>query len=175
MAFKRSSLLASLCRMLCRGGESRSRFRFAHMAPGQAIGTCPRAHPTRARKPSRCGKRRRSRGHEGSCRGSPRTSPSLCAHGRRDFRSGFRRRPRSRRSHFRGTDVALAVVVIDVSRTLLFLRERGVEVVVEVAAERRRPWETPAHPPLYAWIFANGASATPRRARRDLRGGQRSR
>ena len=43
---------------------------------------------------------------------------------------------------------AAPVVVFDTSLALLFLRERDIEVEVEVAAERGRPGERPPHPPL---------------------------
>src|SRR6266567_5621049 len=44
--------------------------------------------------------------------------------------------------------VSRAEVVLDGSRLPLLLGDRRLEVVVEVAVERRRPGEAPAHPPL---------------------------
>jgi hypothetical protein len=41
-----------------------------------------------------------------------------------------------------------AVVVVDAAGALLFLGERGVEVVVEIAIQRRGPRECPAHAAL---------------------------
>ena len=41
-----------------------------------------------------------------------------------------------------------AVVVVDAAGALLFLGERGVEVVVEIAIQRRGPRERPAHAAL---------------------------
>src|SRR5216684_7637170 len=48
----------------------------------------------------------------------------------------------------RQPEVHRAVVVLDGSRLPLLLGVRYPEVVVEVAVERRRPGEAPAHPPL---------------------------
>ena len=58
--------------------------------------------------------------------------------GERTLLAGLRRRPHVHR----------AEVVLDDSRLLLLLGVRRLEVVVEVASERRRPGEAPAHPPL---------------------------
>jgi hypothetical protein len=41
-----------------------------------------------------------------------------------------------------------AVVVVDAAGALLFLGERGVEVVIEIAIQRRGPRERPAHAAL---------------------------
>ena len=41
-----------------------------------------------------------------------------------------------------------AVVVVDAAGALLFLGERGVEVVIEIAVQRRGPRERPAHAAL---------------------------
>jgi len=43
---------------------------------------------------------------------------------------------------------AALVVVFDGPFTLLLLGKRDVEVEVEVAADRRRPWKPPTHPLL---------------------------
>src|ERR1017187_10230920 len=57
-------------------------------------------------------------------------------------------------------------VVLDGSRLPLLLGDRRLEVVVEVAVERRRPGEAPAHPPLVRLQFRQGS---PRhRAERDV-------
>ena len=40
------------------------------------------------------------------------------------------------------------VVVVDAAGALLFLGERGVEVVIEIAIQRRGPRERPAHAAL---------------------------
>src|SRR6266436_5383565 len=59
-----------------------------------------------------------------------------------------------------------AEVVLDDSRLLLLLGVRHLEVVVEVAAERRRPGEAPAHPLLVRLQFRK---RSPRhRAERDV-------
>src|SRR2546425_10169440 len=59
-----------------------------------------------------------------------------------------------------------AEVVLDGSRLPLLLRMRRLEVVVEVAAGRRRPGEAPAHPPLVRLQFRD---RSPRhRAQRDV-------
>ncbi len=62
--------------------------------------------------------------------------------------------------------VHLAEVVLDGSRLPLLLGERRLEVVVEVAVERRRPGEAPAHAPLVRLQFRE---RSPRhRAERDV-------
>src|SRR5229473_3555222 len=63
-------------------------------------------------------------------------------------------------------EVRPAEVVLDRSRLPLLLGDRRLEVVVEVAAGRRRPGEAPAHPPLVRLQFRQ---RSPRhRAERDV-------
>src|SRR5229473_3359054 len=67
---------------------------------------------------------------------------------------------------FRQPQVHRAEVVLDGSRLPLLLGVRHLEVVVEVAVERRRPGEAPAHPPLVRVQFRE---RSPRpRAERDV-------
>ena len=111
--------------------------RCARVARGRATGTSPRGRPARACTPrgvvddavlerERAHARRftRSRRHVRAINGESLWIAELAA--------GIHR----------------AEVVLDDSRLLLFLGERRLEVVVEVAPERRRPGEAEAHPPL---------------------------
>ena len=101
----------------------------------------------RARMPSRCGNDailQRERAYAGPF--SPVGRP---------VRSGARRpvvEPGTVLSG-RGPQVHRAVVILDGSRLPLLLGICHPEVVVEVAAERRRPGETPAHPLLVRLQF----------------------
>src|SRR6266513_1911479 len=82
----------------------------------------------------------RVRGHVGSGRGRE---------GDRPLAAGFRDQRR-----------LAPVIVFDAPLALLLLGEPDVEVEVEVAAERGRPWKRPPIRRLYACSFANGARDT---------------
>src|SRR6266446_5111755 len=72
---------------------------------------------------------------------------------RREVRSNRRRPLGEHGTLLGGPKVHLAEVVLDGSRLPVLLGMRHVEVVVEVAVERRRPGEAPAHPPLVLLQF----------------------
>src|SRR5216684_4306568 len=88
---------------------------------------------------------------------------------RRPVRSNARRdlgEPGILLAALRRPKVHRAEVVLDGSRLPLLLGDRSLEVVVEVAVERRSPGEAPAHPPLVRLQFRE---RSPRhRAERDV-------
>ena len=108
---------------------------------GRATRTCPTRRRHLVRRPSRCGRRRRPRARMRSGQ-----APLFCRS------RGLFRGPRRSRSVWqtllRGTIVGSVKVVIDRPGLPFLPGVRDVEVVVEVALERRRPRKAPAHPPL---------------------------
>ena len=115
--------------------------------PRHAAVTCRIRRAGAPRPWSRAGRPRRgpSARDRGNCRRRPGCRgrahrPNRCERPRRSFLMKTLRPGASSLGNF-----AVRVIVVDLRRPSRPWRERDVEVVVEVAAERRHPFEFPAH------------------------------